>query len=98
MASTAKTPDPMPCVLAADLLQGSHAFGCRARKGWWFSGPTMIGEPQTTVCVVGVWTVHGVRTRRARVAGVNSSFETTGIDIVRRGGAAEGGRVEVVSG
>ena len=58
----------------------------------------MIGDRPTTVCVVGVWAVRCVRTRRARVASVNSSFETTGIDIVRRGGAAEGGRVEVVSG
>ena len=38
MASTAKPPDPMPCALAAALLPGSPAFGCRARKGW-FSGP-----------------------------------------------------------
>jgi hypothetical protein len=97
MASTAKPPDPMPCALAAALLPGSRAFGCRARKGW-FSGPTMIGERPTTVCVVGVWAVRGVRTRRARVAGVNASFETTATSIVRRGGAAEGGRVAVVSG
>ena len=38
MASTVKFPDPIPCALAAALLPGSCAFGCRARKGW-FSGP-----------------------------------------------------------
>ena len=48
--------------------------------------------------VVGVWVVRGVRTRRARVAGINASFETTGTCIVRCGGATEGGRVAVVSG
>ena len=43
--------------------------------------------------VVGVWVVRGVRTRRTRVASVNSSFETTGTCIVRSRGEAEGGRV-----
>ena len=90
MSSTSKPPYPIPCALAAVLLPGSRAFGCRARKGW-FSDP--MGERQTTVCVVGVWTVYGVTTRRARGAGVNTSFETTGTCIVRRRGASEGGRV-----
>jgi hypothetical protein len=45
------------------------------------------------IFTVGVWTVYGVTTRRARGAGVNTSFETTGTCIVRRRGASEGGRV-----
>jgi hypothetical protein len=62
--------------------------GYRALKVW-FSGP--MGERPSTVCEVGVWAVHGVRIRRARVAGVNTSLETTGTCIVRRRGTAEGG-------
>ena len=52
----------------------------------------------TATCVVGVWVVRCVRTRHARVAGVNAIFETAGTCVVRRGGAAEGGRVAVVGG
>ena len=63
------------------LVAGIGEFCCRVLKGW-FSGPTMIGERPTTVCVVGVWVVRSVRTRRTRVAGVNVSFETTGTGIV----------------
>jgi hypothetical protein len=33
MASTAETPDPMPCALAAILLPESCARGCRMQKG-----------------------------------------------------------------
>ena len=69
---------------------------CQERLG--FRAINQNGRGPTTDCVVGVWVVRGVRTRSARVAGVNASFETTGTGIVRSGGAAEGGRVSVISG
>ena len=90
---------PIPCHVHWQLpccLDGARSAGVPGKAG--FRAINQNGRGPTTECVVGVWVVRGVRTRSARVAGVNASFETTGTGIVCSGGSAEGGRVSVISG
>ncbi len=64
MASTAKTPDPMPCSLAAILLPESRAHGCHMQKTlfqgtYWVHARTCVLEQFVHAgCASAAW-VHG---------------------------------------
>ena len=52
MASTAKPPDPMPCALAAVLLQESRAHGCQMHDDRPF---IVLTETKPSKCHIPAW-------------------------------------------
>ena len=71
MASTAKSPNPMTCALAAVLLLESRAHGCHMQNADCFWDPHERGEYHS-VCSVRAC-VQGALMRRGRAAGVRAT-------------------------
>jgi hypothetical protein len=85
MSSTAKTPDPMSCALAAVLLPELRAHGCHMQK-------TLFPAPHARwgcVCSARAC-VQGTLMRRGRAEGVGSTLWVPG------GGAWHSGKSEAV--